>query len=252
MNLILFEQNETDENLRINLKKTDNRAVHLIRILKAEAGTIFEAGIINGKRGKAIISDITDDKIKLTFVPENSPSGLHPVTLILGLSRPPTVRKVLKEATALGVCRFILCRTENGERSYLQSSGLKADKLRELFIEGAQQAFCTNLPDVEICDSLSKAVRLAGRLEAADIKIALDNVEAGVSLTEFWRARLINNVKTTGTVLAVGSERGWTDSERKILRINEFTFASLGERILRTETASIAGTAICLSGMGLI
>ena len=52
--------------------------------------------------------------------------------------------------------------------------------------------------------------------------------------------------------LAVGSERGWTGAERDLLRENGYTLAALGERVLRTETASIAGTALCLAGMGLI
>lgn len=252
MNLILFEQTEIDHDLQINLLAADTRAVHLKNILKAETGTIFEAGVVNGKRGKAVINSITAGNIEVTFKPEIEPSGLHPVTLILGLSRPPTVRKVLKEATALGICRFILCRTENGERSYLQSSGLKPEKLHELFIEGAQQAFCTMLPEAELCGSLKKAVELTVSKNTGAHLLALDNIEAVMPLSEYWKQQSGRKNLPSRLVIAVGSERGWTDTERNALKTAGYTLCSLGERVLRTETASIAGAAICLSGMGLI
>ncbi len=246
----------------IFLKPDDLRSAHLKKILKAAEGTVVDAGVINGKKGKAVITEINETGIRLVFTPQSDSVGLHPITLLLGLSRPPTVRKVLKEATALGVSRFILCGTENGEQSYRRSSALKNEKIHEILIEGAQQAYCTRLPEVEICYNVKKAVERAvepfpGATGLPKL-LALDNYEATVSLSKYWTdcARKESSTGDTSpvlhTVLAVGSERGWTDSERKILRENGYTLCSLGQRVLRTETASIAGTAVCLSGMGLI
>lgn len=45
-------------------------------------------------------------------------------------------------------------------------------------------------------------------------------------------------------VLAIGSERGWTERERDLLCERGFTLCGMGERILRTETAATAACAI--------
>jgi RsmE family RNA methyltransferase len=256
MNLILFEQHElSGNNYEITLTSKDLRSIHLKKILKADEGTILDAGIINGRQGKAIVYKISNDEYHLSFTPETEPEALYPLTLLLGLSRPPTVKKVLKEATALGIERFILCGTENGEQSYRQSSALQPDKIREVLIEGAQQACCTMLPEVSVEHSLRYAVELINTDKKRPVKIGLDNYEPEMSLTSYLNLpETIETLKRRHNkiILAVGSERGWTDGERQRLRDYGFTLLSLGTRVLRTETASIAGSAVCLSGMGLL
>jgi len=52
--------------------------------------------------------------------------------------------------------------------------------------------------------------------------------------------------------LALGSERGWTEAETRLFQAEGFTLASLGTRILKTETAASAAAAIALARLGLI
>jgi 16S rRNA (uracil1498-N3)-methyltransferase len=61
--------------------------------------------------------------------------------------------------------------------------------------------------------------------------------------------RLSNAAEANGHVqstiaLAIGPEGGWTDEEIASARANGFLDASLGENILRTETAVIASLAV--------
>ena len=53
-------------------------------------------------------------------------------------------------------------------------------------------------------------------------------------------------------VLAVGSERGWSDRERDALEAAGFIRASMGERALRTETASVAAAVLALEKIGAL
>ncbi|MFO7781366.1 MAG: RsmE family RNA methyltransferase, partial [Spirochaetia bacterium] len=55
-----------------------------------------------------------------------------------------------------------------------------------------------------------------------------------------------------GRIIAVGSERGWADRERDVLRENGFQTVRLGERILRTETAAIAAVTVTLRELGIV
>jgi 16S rRNA (uracil1498-N3)-methyltransferase len=52
-----------------------------------------------------------------------------------------------------------------------------------------------------------------------------------------------------GVVLAVGPEGGWTDDELKAFRQAEWISASLGNTVLRAETAAMAATAIVASAL---
>jgi RsmE family RNA methyltransferase len=68
-------------------------------------------------------------------------------------------------------------------------------------------------------------------------RFALDNYEA--------ESRLADTPPTGApAVLAVGPERGWTGSEREVLKNAGFRLVDLGSRVLRTETAVVAGLAI--------
>ena len=53
-------------------------------------------------------------------------------------------------------------------------------------------------------------------------------------------------------VAAIGSERGWTAAERRLFCEAGFTLCSMGQRVLRTETAATTATAIILSQMEIL
>ena len=55
-----------------------------------------------------------------------------------------------------------------------------------------------------------------------------------------------------GLILAVGSERGWTAAELALLTEYGFATASLGRRILKSETACLAAVSLALGGLGLL
>jgi RsmE family RNA methyltransferase len=57
-------------------------------------------------------------------------------------------------------------------------------------------------------------------------------------------------VESLPITLAIGSERGWTEGEVELLEAHGFTVAGLGRRILKTETAAIAASALALAAMG--
>ena len=65
-------------------------------------------------------------------------------------------------------------------------------------------------------------------------RLALDVYEASQSLSE---VTIPNN---ENTLLAVGPERGWSQSERELLREQKFSLSHMGQRVLRVETAVVA------------
>ena len=67
-------------------------------------------------------------------------------------------------------------------------------------------------------------------------RFAFDNYESLKTLEDSnaWKGR-------NHYTVAIGSERGWSNEERNLLRENNFLLVSMGPRVLRQETAMVAG-----------
>ena len=239
MNLILFE--ETTE--FPVLAADDPRALHIRDVLGMKKGDRFDVGLINGPRGKAaILSDDLKQGLALKIEwGKKSPTHL-PFTLLVGLPRPQTARRILREGASLGLERILFFEAEKGEPSYGKSKLWSTGEWRRHLIQGAEQAFTTYLPEVSQQPSLPDALKSLG--VKAD-RIALDVYEAEIGLAAL-------QLKRERCILAVGAERGWSPGERVILVKSGFTLVHLGERVLRTETATIAAVSILAAKMGLM
>jgi 16S rRNA (uracil1498-N3)-methyltransferase len=81
---------------------------------------------------------------------------------------------------------------------------------------------------------------------SASPKILLSEKQDVPSLREILKSPLpiASSARPIVVALAIGPEGGWTDSEIASARAAGFIEASLGENILRTETAVLASMAI--------
>jgi 16S rRNA (uracil1498-N3)-methyltransferase len=238
MNIILFSASE----VQLPLSRNDFRARHILQVLKRRPGETFDAGVIDGPRGKGTLERVRDDLLDISFAWGEPPPPLAPIRLVVGLPRPQTARDILREGTALGVCSMDFVRTERAESSYASSS-LWLREWETLVVAGAVQAFCTRLPVVRHGHALADALQ---ELPAHATRIALDNYESSVLLGRMTPAA------GTPVVLALGAERGWSAGERALLVQHGFLFAHLGQRVLRSETACIAAISVIRSKLGLL
>jgi RsmE family RNA methyltransferase len=245
VNLILFEADEIGR----PLARSDPRAGHLLRVLRRREGDTFDAGLINGPRGKGTLTAIGPDALTLAFAWDTAPPPLDPITLIIGLPRPQTARDVLRDATSLGVAAMHFVTTDKGEPGYGRSTLWAGNEWRRHLISGAEQAFATRLPEVTHGRSL---LEIIGGLPDRAIRAALDHYEASEALA---RCRLPDDTAGASRpelVLAFGPERGWSNAERAALRGSGFVLAHLGSRVLRTETAVVAAVALVKARLGLM
>jgi 16S rRNA (uracil1498-N3)-methyltransferase len=229
LNLVLFDLAEVDR----PLSRGDARAVHILAVLKRREGDSFDAGVVNGPRGKAKVTMVGPEGLSFRFEGMVDAAVPDPIHLLVALPRPQTARKILNEATSLGVSSMRFFQSEKGEPGYASSTLWKSGEWRRHLLEGAAQAFDTRLPEV------SHATRLADAMEALPAvctRIALDNYEAVRRMTPTGVAAPL--------ALAFGPERGWSAAERTILRGAGFELAHLGRRVLRAETAVVAALAI--------
>lgn len=230
MNIVLFEETEIGK----RFDKDDVRIRHVVDILGRKVGETFDAGVINGKSGKATLSSIGENSVELQFELDREEPFLPPIDVIVGLSRPQTNRKILQEATTVGARSLLFVSTERGEPSYANSKLWTSGEWSRHVAAGAAQAFTTRTPSVTFGIGLEEAI---ARLDCSGGKVAMDNYEAELHIAEL-------QMDQDSVIVAFGSERGWTGAERDLLRDADFEMAHLGKRPLRTETAVVAGLAI--------
>jgi len=240
MNIILFEKDELDRKISIH----DPRIWHIRKILDCKKHEKFDIGILNGPKGQAWIEAQDSKKVKLGYnLQDKIRESLYPVTLIIGHPRPQSLKKIFRETTALGVSRIIIAGTDLGEKSYFSSKIWKNKKYRKYLVEGAQQAHSTLLPAVERYPNLESGL---ANINDEHNLIALDNVQATEQLSQ------LDLDSNSQPILAIGSERGWSDREIKILKQHNFGLFKLGTRILRTETAAVAGITLILEKLQIL
>lgn len=229
MNIVLFEPEEIGP----PLPRSDPRAIHILEVLRRKEGGLFDAGIVNGPLGKGTVAGIGPESLSFRFERICDPPPADPVHLMVALPRPQTARKILNEATSLGVASIRFFQSEKGEPGYRASTLWRTNEWRRHLVDGASQAFDTRLPEVRHDAGLGAAI--AG-LPSGCRRIALDNYEASHRMTPELAAFPI--------AIALGPERGWSAAERSLLRAGGFELAHLGARVLRTETAAVAAISI--------
>lgn len=242
MNLVLLGNAQTR-----SLAAGTPAAVHIAQTLKLARGETFWCGVKNGARGLATIREIAPDGAILFSVEweKSPPPALPPIALLVGLSRPQTMKKVFALASELGCARIDVFRSEKGDPAYAQSAIWKnSDRtLDEILEKSAAQTAVPAVPAFALHASLADFLKICGNEACGnEFRFALDvyeNAQAFAAVPAFPQNARVR--------LAIGSERGWTDSERAALRAAGFSFAHLGARVLRTETAVAAALAIAFS-----
>lgn len=235
MNLILFHRAEE----AAHIADDDPRAKHIREVIRLGVGDPVYVGIVNGPRGLGTIIADHEKGIRLDIAWEPLMPVVHPVRLLVGLPRPQTARRILFDAACLGVAQLDFFQAEKGEPSYAGSKLWSTDEWRERLWAGAEQGFTTFLPPVQHFKSLAEALAIKHPCQ-----LAQDVYEGVGTLSSLAPAT------AQLTTLAIGAERGWSAKERDQLRAAGFALASLGERVLRTESACLAGVSVLLAAWG--
>ena len=117
----------------------------------------------------------------------------------------------------------------------------RVERWRRIAREASEQARRVAPPEI------GDPVKLSAALEvAADLRIVLAETEREAQLSDVLRARL----ELQSLALAIGPEGGWTPDELQSFEQAGWIAASLGETILRAETAAIAALAIAQAEVG--
>ena len=243
MNIIILTQNDRVGETTYSIG--DNRANHIIKILKSKAGDILEIGLLNNSIGKAEIIEIKNESVELKIIElKETKNPKSQIDIILALPRPQTLKKVLNTIATMGVSNLYLIRSEKVEKSYFHSQLLEEENYTKYLLEGLSQGKRVRLPQVTIHKKFKRFFEnhfsrsdknITKLLAHPNEELFIDN-SAGM-LT----ANMLSNNNIV--ILAIGPEGGWNDFEINFMVAKGFKKFKLSRNILRVETAVTAGLA---------
>ena len=229
MNRILFEKAEITDGIATF---GGERAEHVMNVLHGEIGQILKTGEVDGPIGTSEILE-TGEVIKAKV--NHTEKSIEPwIDIILAPPRPRVMKRLLPQLATMGVGRIVLVGAQKVEKDFWGATLLKEENYRPLLIDGLMQGGTSILPKIECWKSFNRFLRegLSGFATTERI-VAHPYVDRGGENRWRWR-------KDVKPLLAIGPEGGWTDDEVAKLIENGFRGYSLGSRILRTDTATIA------------
>jgi 16S rRNA (uracil1498-N3)-methyltransferase len=213
-------------------------AHHLGHVLRAESGQLYE--LSDGSAAwLARIESVARDRIEfalLELLPAPQPAA--DITLLLSIVKFDAFEWAIEKATELGVITIIPVAAARSEKGLLAAAAKRSQRWQKILLESSQQSRRLRLPQL---GDLAKPAQ-AFATQSAEFHLMLSERSDAPSLRNILGHS--NPVKVPArAALAIGPEGGWTDDELSAARANGFQEASLGQLILRTETAVIAALA---------
>ena len=233
MNRILFEKDE----ITGGVATFDGvRAGHVLGVLHGEVGQVLKTGELDGPVGTGEITAIDGRRVTVR-VTHDSEAPAPWVDLVLAPPRPRVMKRLLPQLAAMGVGRIVLVGAKKVEKDFWGATLLKEPVYRPLLIDGLMQAGTSAVPVISVERNFRKwlAEKLDGEFPTEYRVVAHPYAAGGVHALKASAGRLL---------LAIGPEGGWTDEEVARLEEKGFSRFSLGQRILRTDTAAIALLAV--------
>jgi 16S rRNA (uracil1498-N3)-methyltransferase len=216
-------------------------AYHLGRVLRAEAGQLYE--LSDGQSvWLARTESVGRDEVQFTLV-EPLPAEVAPVRveLLLAIVKFDRFEWALEKATELGAEEIAPLVAERSEKGLIVAAGKRAERWKRILTESAQQARRLRIPVLR--DSAKP--RDAFRASAAPLRLLLSERAGARPLREVLEpVALVGQTDDAPRVaIAIGPEGGWTDLEFSSAGDCGFVEVALGANILRTETAVCAALA---------
>ena len=227
--ILLFEEDFTSSPQHVRL--TGRRLKHLREVTRIAEGDTLKVGKLGGLMGQALVSHLSREAVELEVSLTETPPAPLPLTLILALPRPKVLNRVIICATSMGVKRIVLLNAKRVEKSFWQSPRLSDENLFHQRVLGLEQAKDTVMPELLLKKGFKPFVEdeLPGLIQGTQPLMAhpYNAVPCPLNLEE-------------PVTLMVGPEGGFIPYEVEKLQHAGFEAVSMGERILRVESAIAA------------
>jgi 16S rRNA (uracil1498-N3)-methyltransferase len=225
---------EFSENLAV---LTGAHAEHLVRVLRVRVGQEFDINVGTDVRLGRVVS-IGENRVEFELGEHIPVVAIPKVTLALSIFKFDRMEWAIEKCTELGVARIVPVIARRTETHLATAAEKRVERWERIARQSSEQSRRSAPPEISAPMKLKDVVELKG--------------QAGILLAEsedelMLKDALASHSRGKSVVLAVGPEGGWADTELDLFRAAGWVSASLGETILRAETAAIAALAVVMA-----
>lgn len=208
------------------------RHLNVLRVKNTEEIVLFNG---NGKAYPALPEVLEKRRASVRILREEATDNESPlnITLVQAVSAAERMDFTLQKSVELGVAEI---RPVISERCIVRLSGERAEKRvarwQEIVVSACEQSGRNIVPKVLPLTTYAQALQ----------QLPQETTKLLMSLN---RAQKLSDVRPQSckVVFMVGPEGGWTEKEEQQAFDAGFQSVTLGKRVLRTETASLAAIA---------
>ncbi len=218
---------------------------HIYKVLRLNEG---EKVVLNNCEGKEYLGEIQSvgkQEIIVNILEElstNNESRVN-ITLFQGLPKGQKMDLIVQKGTELGIKEFVPIITDRVDVK-LKGEFKKLERLNRIALEAAKQSKRSIIPNVREVIEFNEALNELQRLDL--ILVPYENAEnfGFKSLVKELSDKNVdlNSIENIGVV--IGPEGGFEESEIETLKHKGAYIITLGNRILRTETAGFVATSL--------
>lgn len=208
---------------------------HIAKSLRMRVGDMLMLCDGKGNDYGSIIEEITKDSVRLKIcykqVSEQEPSCR--VTIYQGVPKGSKLEDIIQKCVELGVSRIVPTLTKRCVSRPDEKSGAKKNvRYNKIALEASQQSGRGIVPEIAQMKTLAQAIAE----DDSDVKIVFYE-GGGKPLREI----ITPDVKSVSVY--IGPEGGFESEEVELIESKGGISATLGKRILRTQTAPVAALA---------
>lgn len=217
----------------------EEQSRHIARSLRMKVGDMLTLTCGDGDDYGCIIDEINSERVILSvcYKQANNSEPTVKVSLFQGVPKNDKMEDIIQKCTELGITSIKPVLTRRSvSRPDEKAAKKKQIRYRKIALEAAQQSGRGIVPEICEMEMLEQAVKK----DNSDLKI-LFYEGGGEPLTKI----IDRDIKSIS--IYIGPEGGFEESEVKLIKDSGAAVATLGKRILRTQTAPVASlTAIML------
>ncbi len=220
---------------------------HICKVLRFGVGDKIQ--ICDGDKHEYIckITLINKDYIECEteeeFVSQTEPKT--EVILIQGLPKQSKMEYIIQKTTEIGISKIYPCKLERCVVKLDGKETTKSQRWQKVAAEASKQCGRGIIPTVnDVALNINDAIDV---LKNCDIAFAAYESEKNYSLKDLFRNYINANKQPPKKIgFLIGPEGGLSDDEVAFIKNSNIECVTLGNRILRTETAGAAVTAMCM------
>jgi 16S rRNA (uracil1498-N3)-methyltransferase len=216
------------------------QAAHLARVLRVQPGQVFDV-VANGFLHRAEVVTADEREVVFTLHEELEAESALPVHLLMAVFKFDHMEWGIEKATELGVAKITPVIARRTDKHLAQAAAKRVERWRRIVREAAQQSRRSDVAEVD--EPVALKVALSNVIAAT--KLLLAETEQQNSLASELASQRVSELADVSVALAIGPEGGWAPEEMALFSESGWKPVTLGPRILRAETAAIAGLAIC-------